>query len=186
MIHPLADCQSPNIGEGTLIWQFSVVLKGARIGRDCNINCHCFVENDVILSDNVTVKAGAYLWDALRVEDNVFIGPNVTFANDRYPRSKQHVDYPLTVIKKGASIGACSIILPGITIGRYALAGAGSLITKDVPDYALVYGSPARIMGWVDEKGRQLRPDGLEFISEEGVRYRKGSTGLICNTMMPF
>lgn len=135
MIHTLSDVQSTTIGENTNIWQFCVILKNAIIGSNCNICSHCFIENDVIIGDQVTIKCGVQLWDGLRVEDNVFIGPNVTFCNDKYPRSKCH-DFRklITTIKNGASIGANSSILPGITIGKNSIIAAGSVVTKDVGD----------------------------------------------------
>ena len=112
MIHPLADVQTQKIGENTRIWQYAVVLQGAKIGKDCNVNCHTFIENDVLIGDRVTVKSGVYLWDGLTIEDDVFIGPNVTFTNDKYPRSKKYPsEFQRTIIKKGASIGAGSVIL---------------------------------------------------------------------------
>lgn len=134
MIHPLADCQAPIPGD-TNIWQFCVVLPQAKIGHNCNICSHCFIENDVVVGDNVTVKCGVQLWDGLRVENNVYIGPNVTFTNDKYPKSK-NTNWKLlqTKICEGASIGAGATILPGITIGRNAVIGAGSVVTKDVPE----------------------------------------------------
>lgn len=145
--HPLSDVQSTDIGSGTRIWQFVVVLARARIGRNCNINAHCFVENDVIVGDNVTVKCGNYLWDGVRLEDNVFVGPNATFTNDRMPRSQVYPEkFPVTLVKRGASIGAGAIILPGITIGAGAMVAAGAVVTRDVPDHALVVGSPARVV----------------------------------------
>ncbi|MBC3882227.1 N-acetyltransferase [Undibacterium sp. LX40W] len=147
MIHPSSDVQSSQIGAGTRIWQFVVVLSGAKLGADCNICSHCLIENDVIVGDRVTVKSGVQLWDGIRIEDEVFIGPNVTFSNDRFPRSKQYPEAFLqTIVKTGASIGANATLLPGITIGRYAMIGAGSVVTKDVPDHALVVGNPARII----------------------------------------
>ena len=150
-IHELANVLSKRIGKHTKIWKFSVILENAFIGENCNINCHTFIENDVIIGNNVTIKSGVYLWDGVRIEDNVFIGPNVTFVNDKYPRSKQYLkEFPKTLIKKGASIGANATILDGITIGEYALIGAGSVVTSNVPDYALVYGNPAKIKGWMD------------------------------------
>ena len=151
-IHPSADVKSQSIGEGTSVWQFVVILAQARIGRDCNINAHCFIENDVVLGDRVTVKCGVYLWDGLRVSDDVFIGPNATFTNDRLPRSKQYPDsFPQTVIERGASIGAAAVILPGLTIGAGAMVGAGAVVTRDVPARALVVGNPARIVRYLDE-----------------------------------
>lgn len=156
-IHPLADVQSPNIGKDTQVWQFAIILKGAKIGENCNINCHTFIENDVTIGNNVTVKSGVYLWDGISVEDNVFIGPNVTFTNDKYPRSKQfHGNFQDTLIKKGASIGANATILGGSTIGEYAIIAAGSIVTKDVPPYSLVKGQPAKVYGQVNEKGEKV------------------------------
>ncbi|GAB2829600.1 acyltransferase [Ferruginibacter profundus] len=154
MIHPLSDVQSKNIGEGTTVWQFAIVLAGAVIGKNCNVNCHTFIENDVNIGDRVTIKAGVYLWDGISIADDVFIGPNVTFVNDKYPKSKIYPEqFQRTVINRGASIGAASTLLGGITIGEYALVGAGSVVTKDIPAYSLVYGNPAKVMGKVDEKG---------------------------------
>ncbi len=141
MIHALSDVQSSNIGENTNIWQFVVVLKGAVIGKNCNICANCFIENDVIVGDNVTVKCGVQLWDGIRVEDDVFIGPNVTFCNDKYPRSgNKNFELLSTVVKKGASIGANATILPGITIGEKAMVAAGATVTKDVPPGVTVKG----------------------------------------------
>lgn len=133
MIHPLSDVQSKNIGSGTSIWQYCVVLKGAEIGENCNICSHCFIENDVKIGHNVTIKNGVYLYDGMTIEDNVFIGPNATFCNDRYPKSKnKNFKLEKIVIKKGASIGANATILPGVTIGENAMIGAGAIVTKDV------------------------------------------------------
>lgn len=144
-IHPTADVQSVKIGKGTTIWQFCVILPGAEVGNDCNICSHCFIENDVRIGNKVTVKCGVQLWDGLRVEDEVFIGPNVTFTNDKVPRSKQHPQTFLqTTIRKGASIGASATILPGIVIGERAMVGAGSVVVKDVPPGVTVVGNPAK------------------------------------------
>ncbi|GHT22565.1 hypothetical protein AGMMS4957_12920 [Bacteroidia bacterium] len=146
-IHSLADVQSANIGHGTKVWQYCVVLKGAQIGENCNICSHCFIESDVKIGNNVTVKCGVYLWDGIEIEDEVFVGPNVTFTNDKYPRSKQYPDDFLKIkIKRGASIGAGSVILGGITIGEGAMIGAGALVTKDVPAGELWMGSPAKFV----------------------------------------
>ena len=144
-IHALADAQSTTIGTGTRVWQFVVVLAGARIGADCNICSHCLIENDVVIGDRVTVKSGVQLWDGLRVGDDVFIGPNVTFTNDKYPKSG-NVDFKLlaTRIESGASIGGGATLLPGVLIGAGATVGAGAVVTKDVPPGATVVGNPAR------------------------------------------
>lgn len=150
LVHPLSDVQSTEIGDDTQIWQFCIVFAGAKIGANCNICANVLIENDVIIGDNVTVKSGVQLWDGLRVEDNVFIGPNVTLTNDSFPRSKVYPKQFLkTLIKAGASVGAGAVILPGIVIGEYAMVGAGSVVTRDVPAYALVVGNPARIVRYL-------------------------------------
>lgn len=157
-IHALADVQSTSIGAGTFVWQYSIVLAGARIGENCNINAHCFIENDVVVGDNVTVKCGVYLWDGIRLEDYVFVGPNVTFANDKYPRSKQYPEsFPVLTVEHHASIGAGAVLLPGITIGHHAMVAAGSVVTRSVPPHALVMGNPARVVRYLDE-GEAMPP----------------------------
>lgn len=145
MIHPLSDVLSDNIGENTNIWQYCVVMPGAHIGNNCNICAFVLIENDVRIGNGVTVKPGVQIWDGITIEDNVFIGPNVTFTNDRHPRSK-NLDWELerTTVRRGASIGANSTILPGITIGEGAMIGAGSVVTKNVPAGELWYGNPAK------------------------------------------
>jgi UDP-2-acetamido-3-amino-2,3-dideoxy-glucuronate N-acetyltransferase len=150
-IHPSSDVQTAAIGEGTTIWQYVVVLPGARIGRAVNICSHCFIENDVVIGDRVTVKSGVQLWDGMRIEDDVFVGPNVTFTNDKFPRSKVYPEtFSQTVIHRGASIGGGAVILPGISVGTGAMVGAGAVVTKSVPPYAIVTGNPARISGYVE------------------------------------
>ena len=145
-VHRNAICESSNVGYGTKIWAFSHVLKNARIGNDCNICENVFIENLVVIGDRVTIKNGVQIWDQISLEDDVFIGPNVTFTNDKFPRSKKYPDeYLRTVVQKGASIGANATILPGIVIGKGSMIGAGSVVTKNVPDYSLVVGNPARI-----------------------------------------
>jgi acetyltransferase-like isoleucine patch superfamily enzyme len=149
-VHPLADVQSTHLGCGTKIWQFCVVLPGARLGEECNICSHCFIENDVTLGHRVTVKCGVQLWDGVVLEDDVFIGPNVTFTNDKMPRSKHYPEAFLqTIVRRGASIGANATLLPGVEVGAYALVGAGAVITQSVPAHGLCYGNPARVRGWV-------------------------------------
>lgn len=156
-IHHLADVQSRQIGEGTSIWQFVVVLPGARIGSDCNVCSHCFIENDVIVGDRVTIKNGVQLWNGLRIGNDVFIGPNVTFTNDKHPHSKDHSKaIASTNIEDGASIGAGAVILPGITIGRSAMVGAGAVVTRSAPPNAVVVGNPGRIVGYVDAPQEQF------------------------------
>lgn len=169
MIHALADVQTKNIGNNTTIWQFAIILKEAIIGNNCNINCHTFIENKVVIGNNVTVKSGIYIWDNTIIEDDVFLGPNVVFTNDLRPRSKQYISYLQTKICKGASIGANSTILAGVTIGKYAMTGIGSVITRNVPDYALVYGNPAKVRGWVDERGDKLNKiSDNKWVSQSG------------------
>ena len=146
-IHPSSDVQSKQIGEGTRVWQYVVILPGAVIGRDGNICSHCFIENKVVVGDRVTVKCGVQLWDGVTLEDDVFVGPNATFTNDRVPRSRNASATLLpTLVKKGASIGANATILPGLTIGEGAMVGAGAVVTKDVPPRTLVVGNPARVV----------------------------------------
>jgi UDP-2-acetamido-3-amino-2,3-dideoxy-glucuronate N-acetyltransferase len=155
LIHPHAVCESARIGPGTRIWAFAHVLPGATIGADCNICDHVFIENDVVVGDRVTIKSGVQLWDGLRVADDVFIGPNATFSNDKFPRSKQHLKAPeQTHLGPGASIGAGAVLLPGLRIGSHAMVGAGAVVTHDVPAKAIVSGNPARIVGYVDAHRR--------------------------------
>lgn len=160
MIHPTADVQSKNIGKNTYIWQFCVILKSAIIGNNCNINAQCFVENNVIIGNNVTIKSGVQIWDGISLEDNVFIGPNVTFTNDYLPRSKQYPETFLkTFIQSNASIGANSTIIGGLTIGKSAMIGAGSVVTKDVPNNTLWYGNPALFKAYICHCGMKLGKD---------------------------
>jgi UDP-2-acetamido-3-amino-2,3-dideoxy-glucuronate N-acetyltransferase len=150
-IHPSSFVASKSIGAKTYIWAFCNILKGAKIGEDCNICDHVFIENDVAIGNRVTIKSGVQLWDGLRLENDVFIGPNVTFSNDKFPRSKNHSNkLLLTVIKHNASIGSNATILPGIVIGGNAMVGAGAVVTKSVPANAIVVGNPARITGYVN------------------------------------
>jgi UDP-2-acetamido-3-amino-2,3-dideoxy-glucuronate N-acetyltransferase len=150
-IHETADVQSHFIGERTRVWQYVVVLPNAKIGNDVNICAHCFIENDVEIGDRVTVKSGVYLWDGVHIGDDVFIGPNVTFTNDKFPKSKVYPEkFQQTRVENGASIGGGAVLLPGITIGRGAMVGAGAVVTQSVPPYAIVMGSPARITGYIE------------------------------------
>lgn len=153
-VHENGICESTTVGNGTKIWAFSHVLPGAVIGDDVNVNDHVFVENDVRIGDRVTLKSGVQIWDGIRLGDDVFVGPNVTFTNDRFPRSKQYPDsFATTVIEDGASLGGGAVILPGIRVGRRAMVGAGAVVTKDVPPYAIVVGNPARIVGYTETAG---------------------------------
>lgn len=169
MIHPLSDVQSDNIGEGTYIWQFCVVLPRAIIGANCNINSNVFIENDVIVGNNVTVKSGVQLWDGVRIGNNVFIGPNVTFTNDMFPRSMiRPAAFDSTIVEEWASIGANSTILPHLVVGKYSMVGAGSVVTKDIPPFTLWYGNPAKLKGYVTRIGEILS---IDLIDQNGIKY---------------
>lgn len=179
-IHPLADVQSVNIGDKTRIWQFTVVLSGASIGEDCNINSNCFIENDVVIGNHVTIKSGVQVWDGVTLENRVFVGPNVTFTNDYVPRSKVYPEkFEHTLIKEGASIGANSTIIAGITIGYYAFIGAGAVVTKDVPAYTVWYGNPAKHKGYITKDAILLDLNlidpqtGEQYIIKEGEITKK-------------
>jgi UDP-2-acetamido-3-amino-2,3-dideoxy-glucuronate N-acetyltransferase len=149
--HPQALVESQDIGAHTRIWAFAHILPGARIGADCNICDHVFIENDVVIGNRVTIKCGVQLWDGLRIEDDVFIGPNATFTNDPFPRSRQDFDLLRTTVKKGATVGANATVLPGITIGEQSFIGAGAVVTKDVPRKVLVVGNPARFVKTLED-----------------------------------
>ena len=155
--HKSSQIDSKCIGKNTRIWQNCVILKGAKIGSNCNICFNVFVENEVKIGNNVTVKSGVQLWDGVEIKNNVFIGPNVTFTNDIYPRSKVYNDnHPKTVINKGASIGANTTIIAGLTIGKYSLVGAGSVVTKDIPPFNIWYGNPATFSGYITKSGTPI------------------------------
>lgn len=149
-VHEKGICESSTVGHGTKIWAFAHILPKAVIGEDCNICDNVFIENSVSIGNRVTIKCGVHIWDGITIEDDVFVGPSVAFSNDKFPRSKQHLlDYPETRICTNASIGANATILPGVTIGTHAMVGAGAVVTRSVPPYAIVYGNPARIMDYV-------------------------------------
>lgn len=168
-IHALADVQTVNIGENSMVWQFCVILKGATIGDNCNINCNVFIENDVVIGNDVTIKPGVQIWDGVTLEDRVFIGPNATFTNDLIPRSKQYpAQFAKTLVKKGASIGANSTIIAGNTIGENALIGAGSVVTKDVPANTVWFGNPAKQKGYITKDGLLLD---LDLKDQSGNEY---------------
>lgn len=152
MIHPLSDVSTTKVGAGTRIWQFVVILPDASIGEDCNICANCFIENDVVIGNRVTVKSGVQIYNGSIIGDDVFIGPNVTFTNDKYPRSRHYKDNLKCVfIRNGASVGANATILPGIEIGENSIVGAGSVVTMDIPANCIVAGNPAKIMRKIDE-----------------------------------
>jgi len=173
-IHITADVKSKSIGERTRIWQYVVILPDAKIGDDTNICSHCLIENNVVIGNRVTIKSGVQVWDGLRIDDDVFVGPNVTFTNDKFPRSKLFPDEFLeTRIENGASIGGGAVILPGIVIGVGAMVGAGAVVTKSVPPYAIVTGNPARIVGYVENCSADVVTDSVisqsAFPAEESV-----------------
>jgi acetyltransferase-like isoleucine patch superfamily enzyme len=173
--HPQALVESQHVGVGTRVWAFSHVLPGAVIGEDCNICDHVFIENDVRLGDRVTVKSGVQLWDGVTLEDDAFVGPNATFTNDPFPRSKQHLErHPRTVVQRGASVGANATILPGLTIGRDAMVGAGAVVTRNVPPNAVVVGNPAVIRAYVGSELAGIEqvpaPGAESAVAELGVR----------------
>jgi len=179
--HELCNIDSDSIGKGTKIWQFTVILKGAIIGENCNICSHCFIEGNVKIGNNVTIKAGVYLWNGIEIEDNVFIGPNIVFTNDLYPRSKQFKQPLKTIIKKGVSLGANSTVLAGIILGEYAMTGIGSVVTKNLKSHGLYYGNPAKQNGWVDEFGEKLiyKEETQTWVNDNNISYQEEVTGLI-------
>ncbi|MCJ8291434.1 MAG: N-acetyltransferase [Crocinitomicaceae bacterium] len=165
-IHPLSDVQSSSIGEGTAIWQFCVILAGAKIGDNCNICSHVFIENEVTVGNDVTIKNGVQLWDGVVISDRVFIGPNVTFTNDLYPRSKQYPEkFGSIEIHEGASIGANSTLIAGIEIGKHALIGAGSLVNKNIPNHSVWVGNPCRQIGYISNSGKRYSMAEAEALS---------------------
>jgi acetyltransferase-like isoleucine patch superfamily enzyme len=161
-VHEKGLCESDDVGRGTRIWAFAHVLKGAKVGTDCNICDGVFVEDEAVIGDRVTLKCGVQVWNGVRLEDDVFVGPNATFTNDPFPRSRQWPEqFPQTVIEVGASIGANATILPGLTVGRGAMVGAGAVVTRSVPPNAIVVGNPARITGYTESSGpvEESRPE---------------------------
>lgn len=171
--HPNALVEAEKIGKNTRVWAFAHILPGAVIGEDCNLCDHTFIENDVIVGDRVTIKSGVQLWDGITLENDVFVGPNATFTNDPFPRSKKYPEkFPRTIIRKGASIGANATILPGVIIGQFAMVGAGTVVTKDVPPFAVVMGNPARITGYVQSDTHYMkRTDLSEAIQENHINF---------------
>lgn len=175
-IHPSAQTDGASIGSGTRVWQFCVILPEAQIGCDCNICAHVLIEGDVVIGSRVTIKSGVQLWDGTRIEDDVFIGPNATFTNDRTPRSRKRRSLLVTRVQRYATIGANATILPGLTIGKGAMVSAGAVVTRDVSDHALMIGNPARRKGWVCLCGETLQGNGLSC--QCGKRYKRGGGGL--------
>lgn len=179
-IHPTAIVETDRIGDKTRIWAFAHVLPDVTIGRDCNIGDHCFIENDVEIGNEVVIKNGVSLWAGVALEDRVFVGPNAAFTNYLYPQAKVFLEYKRTRVKTGASIGTNATVLCGITIGCYAMVGAGSVVTRDVPDFALVYGNPARFHGWICRCARKIRfeKDSTMTRCECGCSFEKTASGV--------
>ena len=174
-IHPLALIdEGARVGAGSRVWAFAHIVKGAVVGRDCNICDHTFIEGKATVGDRVTIKCGVYLWDGVTLEDDVHVGPCATFTNDRRPRSKKYAaEWQKTMVRTGASIGAHATILPGLTIGRWAMIGAGAVITHSVPDFALVLGNPARFVSWLCKCGLKLPSGEQKLIACAcGKQYR--------------
>jgi serine acetyltransferase len=187
--HATALVESRTIGAGTRLWAFVHVLKGARIGRDCNVGDHAFIEGGAVIGHRVTIKNGVCIWNGVTVEDDVFIGPNAVFTNDLWPRSPRFAAVRKryakpgnwlvpTRVGRGASIGANATILCGLTIGRFAMIGAGAVVNRGVPDYALVVGLPGRVVGWVSQAGQRIRFDQQGFatcpVSDQSYRLLDG------------
>ena len=183
-IHPAAIVDTQHIGQNTSIWAFTHVMKNARIGSNCNIGDHCFIESGAIIGHDVTIKNGSMIWEGVTLEDGVFVGPNVLFTNDRHPRSPRlsqaRKRYETkgwllpTVVRRGASIGAGAIIIADISIGEFALVGAGAVVAKDVPPYALVTGNPAQVRAWACQCGHPLKfQEGLAICDDCSLRYIK-------------
>lgn len=175
-IHPQALVESDLIGSGSRIWAFVHVLKDAIIGSGCNIGDHCYIEGGVKIGNDVVIKNGVSIWEEVTIEDRVFIGPNVAFTNELIPRAKVHRDqYDQTLVKEGASIGANATLVCPVIIGRYALVGAGSVVTNNVPDFGLMYGNPARQRGWICTCGKRLdlqAPDKDQALCECGLSFK--------------
>jgi acetyltransferase-like isoleucine patch superfamily enzyme len=172
-VHPNAIVESESIGDKTRVWAFAHVMKNVSIGTDCNLGNYVFVESGVVIGNRVTIKNSISLWEGLNIEDDVFLGPNAVFTNDMFPRSKRHSgNFLSTHIQKGASVGANATILCGISLGKYCLIGAGSVVTRSVPDFALVTGNPARFRYWVGKTGERLSIDSNNSAEDsEGNKY---------------
>ena len=177
-VHPHALVETESIGEGTRIWAFAHVMKGAVVGKNCNICDHSFVESNVTVGDGVTIKNGVAIWDGVSLGDNVFVGPNAVFTNDRNPRAevkKGRDQFVPTTVLEGASIGANVTVVCGVTVGSYAFIGAGTVVIRDVPAYGLIVGNPARQVGFMCECGKKLPPS---LSCACGYRFERDGDGL--------
>lgn len=186
-LHSTSLVETSEIGEGTRIWVYAHVMANVQIGRNCNIGDHCFIESGVSIGNDVTIKNGNMIWEGVTLEDGVFVGPHVFFTNDLYPRSPRLPEARRrysnrawlvpTVVKRGASLGAGAVVLAGVTIGEYAMVGAGAVVTKDVPPYALVRGNPASITGWVCCCGQRLEfRNGTATCQRCSLHFRREGT----------
>jgi serine acetyltransferase len=176
--HSKALVETSQVGAGTRVWAFAHVMKGARVGKDCNIGDHCYVEGKCVIGDRVTIKNGVSVWDAVTVENDVFIGPNAVFTNDLFPISRKQGEFVKTLVRTGSCIGANSTIICGVEIGRCAFVGAGSVVTRNVPDFALAYGNPARIRGYLCRCRKKIKFTSSSVRCVCGLRYRKASDGV--------
>lgn len=187
-VHPHAMCETDQVGEGTRIWAYAHILKGAVIGTHCNIGDHCFVEGGAVIGSYVTIKNGNMIWEGVTLEDGVFVGPHVFFTNDLYPRSPR---YPLTgqryhdkswltptLVQHGASLGAAAVLIAGITVGSFALVGSGAVVTRDVPAHGLMLGNPATRVGWVCICGRPLVFNAGQATCSCGEQFRLHDAGI--------
>lgn len=182
-VHPKGLCETTNVGKNTRIWAFAHVLPEAKLGGDCNICDNVFIENDVVIGDRVTIKCGVQVWDGIQIMDDVFIGPNATFTNDRFPRSKQYPqEFLRTVVKTKATIGANATILPGLTIGESAMVGAGAVVTRSVPPFAIVVGNPAKIIGYTEEATGTVNESSTLPASSAPTVVKTGVSGVTLHT----
>lgn len=186
MIHPSADCEpGADVGAGTTIWRFSHVASGARVGSECMIGQGCYVAPGAVIGDRVRLQNGVSVFDGVVLEDDVFCGPNVVFTNVRRPRASypKKRSFQPTVVRRGATVGANATLSCGIELGEYCLVGAGAVVTSDVPPFALFYGVPARLRGWVSKRGEALHFDeaGRALCPQGGDVYlrRWGSDGRV-------
>lgn len=172
--HNTALVESDQIGDGTRIWAYAHIMRGAQIGENCNVGDHSFVESGAVIGNNVTIKNGVSIWDKVTIEDGVFLGPNVALTNDLWPRSRK-ADWQIvsTLIQTGATIGANATIVCGISIGQYAMIGAGSVVTRNVPAYGICYGNPARHHGWICKCTKKLKFESDIAVCECGHKYKK-------------